>query len=64
MCRKDISGRKILFSLVNNKKQCTIALITLSSPNDINAPIKGALVPETKDSFVSFSNNINNVCKQ
>ena len=61
MCRNDVSGRKILFSLVNNKKQYTIALITLSSPNDINAPIKGALAPETK---VSNSNNINNVCKQ
>ena len=61
MCRNDVSGGKILFSLVNDKKQYTIALITLSSPNDINAPIKGALVPETK---FSNSNNINNVCKQ
>ena len=44
-----------------------MAILTLTSPVDINVPTKGALVLVKKDSFVSLLtnlNNRNNVCKQ
>ena len=44
-----------------------IAILTLTSPTDINLPTTSALVLVTKDSFVSLVtnlNNKNNVCEQ
>ena len=44
-----------------------IAILTLTSPTDINLPTRSALVLVTKDFFVSLVtnlNNKNNVCEQ
>ena len=38
----------------------TIAILLLSSPNDVNVPTRGALVLETNDPFVSLVPNLNN----
>ena len=48
-------------------KYGTTCITTLTSPTDINAPTRDALVLVTKDSFVSLVTNLNkknNVCKQ
>ena len=61
-----LPAARIQFTVLKYGTTC-IAILTLTSPVDINAPTREALVLVTKDSFVSLVTNLNKknkVCKQ
>ena len=53
-----LSAARIQFTVLKYGATC-IAILTLTSPIDINAPTRDALVLVAKDSFVSLVTNLN-----